>query len=69
VVNTDARTKQLQSVLLTSGLGGIFPRGYPVARVVVVKRLPGEKFLWIKGEPTVSWDDTHYLLVLKRERR
>jgi len=56
-------------LLLTSGLGGIFPRGYPVARVVVVKRLPGEKFLWIKGEPTVSWDDTHYLLVLKRERR
>ncbi len=56
-------------LLLTSGLGGIFPRGYPVAKVVSVKRLPGETFLWIKGKPTVPWDDTHYLLVLKRGER
>ncbi len=56
-------------LLLTSGLGGIFPRGYPVARVLSVKRLPGEKFLYIKAVPTVSWDDTHYLLVLKRISR
>lgn len=56
-------------LLLTSGLGGIFPRGYPVAKVTEVKRLPGEKFLFIKGRPTASWDDTHYLLVLKWGKR
>ena len=63
------RTVKPGDLLLTSGLGGIFPRGYPVAKVVEVKRLPGEKFLWIRAEPTVSWNDTHYLLVLKRGRR
>ncbi len=56
-------------LLLTSGLGGIFPRGYPVAEVVSVKKLPGEKFLLIRGEPTVPWKETHYLLVLRRSRK
>ncbi len=67
-VLTDRQVKP-GDMLLTSGLGGIFPRGYPVARVVSVKRLPGEKFLLIRCEPTAPWDDTHYILVLKRNHR
>lgn len=39
-------------LLVSSGLGGAFPPGYPVARVVSVDRRPGEPFADIDAEPT-----------------
>ncbi len=39
-------------LLVSSGLGGAFPPGYPVARVVSVDRRPGEPFADINAEPT-----------------
>lgn len=47
--NADIREGDL---LVSSGLGGAFPPGYPVARVAQVIRRPGEPFADIRAEPT-----------------
>jgi hypothetical protein len=38
-------------VLMTSGLGGVYPRAYPVAQIVSIKRAPNTPFLQIKARP------------------
>lgn len=51
-------------LLISSGLGGVFPAGYPVARVVDVKRRPDQPFAEIIAEPASSLDrDREVLLV------
>jgi rod shape-determining protein MreC len=47
--NADIREGDL---LVSSGLGGAFPAGYPVARILNVDRRPGEPFADINAEPT-----------------
>jgi rod shape-determining protein MreC len=47
--NADIREGDL---LVSSGLGGAFPAGYPVARILNVERRPGEPFADISAEPT-----------------
>jgi len=47
--NADVRPGDL---LISSGLGGAFPSGYPVARVTNVERRPGEPFAAVSAEPT-----------------
>lgn len=47
--NADIRAGDL---LVSSGLGGAFPSGYPVARVTKVERRPGEPFAAVSAEPT-----------------
>jgi rod shape-determining protein MreC len=39
-------------LLVSSGLGGAFPAGYPVAEVVTVEHRPGEPFMAVEAEPT-----------------
>jgi rod shape-determining protein MreC len=43
---------EVGDLLVSSGLGGAFPSGYPVARVVEVERIPGEPFANITAQPT-----------------
>jgi len=51
-------------LLISSGLGGVFPPGYPVARVVEVKLRPHEPFAEILAEPASPLDrDREVLLV------
>lgn len=51
-------------VLLTSGLGGVFPRGYPVARVTDVKRDPSQPLAIVTAEPYAALArDNEVLLV------
>jgi rod shape-determining protein MreC len=51
-------------LLISSGLGGVFPPGYPVARVVEVKLRPEQPFAEIIAEPVSSLDrDREVLLV------
>jgi rod shape-determining protein MreC len=47
--NADVETGDL---LISSGLGGTFPAGYPVAEVSKVERRPGEPFMAVEAEPT-----------------
>lgn len=61
---TDIRTGD---TLVTSGLGGRFPIGYPVAEVTEVQRRPGEAFARISARPLAALDRArHALLVFSR---
>lgn len=53
-------------MLLSSGLGGRFPPGYPVARVTSVKNDPGEAFLFIDAVPTAEINRASQVLLVWR---
>jgi rod shape-determining protein MreC len=51
-------------LLISSGLGGVFPAGYPVGRVLTVERRHDQAFAEIVAEPVSSLDrDREVLLV------
>jgi len=51
-------------LLVSSGLGGVFPPGYPVARVSEVKQDPAEPLLAVSATPLAQLDrDPEVLLV------
>jgi rod shape-determining protein MreC len=51
-------------LLISSGLGGVFPAGYPVGRVLDVQRRPDQAFAEILAEPVSALDrDREVLLV------
>lgn len=51
-------------VLVSSGLAGRFPAGYPVGRVNEVTRGTGESFATVLAQPSAQLDRSRYLLVL-----
>lgn len=59
--NADIRVGDL---LTTSGLGGRFPPGYPVARVVEVRHEPGRPFAWIIAETSAQLDRLREVLLV-----
>lgn len=64
---TDVREGDL---LVSSGLGGRFPQGYPVAKVSHIEKDPGEPFARIQATPMASLDSSrHVLVVFTREAR
>jgi rod shape-determining protein MreC len=58
---TDIREGDL---LVTSGLGGRFPVGYPVAEVAVVERDPGQPFARIFANPSAALDRSRHVLLV-----
>jgi len=54
-------------LLVTSGLGGRFPPGYPVALVTQVRRQPGEGFMQVFAQPTAKLDRNRQILLVWRE--
>ncbi|AGA91491.1 rod shape-determining protein MreC [Thioflavicoccus mobilis 8321] len=50
--------------LVTSGLGGRFPAGYPVARVVAVRDEPGRPFLTVLAKPLARLDRAREVLLV-----
>ena len=61
-----AATTDIQpgDLLVTSGLGGRFPIGYPVAVVSAVERNPGEAFARIAATPTAALDRVRHVLLV-----
>ncbi len=59
--NTDI---QIGDLLVTSGLGGRFPPGYPVATVTEVKREEGKAFIDIQATPNARLDHTREVLLV-----
>jgi rod shape-determining protein MreC len=59
--NADVREGDL---LVTSGLGGHFPPGYPVARVSEVRREPGMPFATVIATPTARLDRSREVLLV-----
>ncbi|GIX31098.1 MAG: cell shape-determining protein MreC [Porticoccaceae bacterium] len=55
--------------LVTSGLGGRFPPGYPVGIVTEIRRDPGEPFLRVTVEPAADVEHSRHLLLVFAERR
>ena len=50
--------------LVTSGLGGVFPEGYPVATVTSVGFSESQPFAFIKAKPAVDSTTMRYVLLL-----
>ena len=59
---------KVDDLLVSSGLGGIFPSGYPVARVSTVKRDAAETFAVVEAKPLAQLDrDREVLLIWYQE--
>jgi len=54
-------------LLSTSGLGGVFPAGYPVARVTLVKPVSGQAFATVEAEPLARLDKSREVLMVWKE--
>jgi rod shape-determining protein MreC len=55
---------QLGDLLVTSGLGGRFPAGYPVAEVVEIVRNPGHAFAYIEARPLAHLNRSREVLLV-----
>lgn len=65
---TNSADIELGDLLVSSGLGGVFPSGYPVGRVLEVERRPGQSFAEVIAEPAAELDrDREVLLVWSDE--
>ena len=51
------------SILQTSGAGGIFPPGIPVAHITHIEALPGRVFARIEAKPTAHWQRENWLAI------
>ena len=54
--------------LVSSGLGGLYPAGYPVGTVVSIEQEPGDSFLKISVDPSAEIDRSRHLLLLYTSR-
>ena len=54
---------KVDDVLVTSGLAGRFPPGYPVAQVVTVETDPGAAFATVVARPLAQLDRGRYVLL------
>jgi rod shape-determining protein MreC len=59
--NADIKVGDL---LVTSGLGCVFPAGYPAARIVEIKTDPALPFAQIKAEPTADLSRSRMVLLV-----
>jgi len=59
--NADIRPGDL---LVTSGLGGAFPAGYPVAVIETVNRIPQEPFADVTATPVASLDQVREVMLI-----
>ena len=54
-------------IFVTSGIGSIYPSGYPVGRVVEFEKYANTEFLSIKLEPLVDMSQVEYILIISEE--
>jgi len=59
--NADIRPGDL---LVTSGLGGAFPAGYPVAVIETVNRIPQEPFADVTATPSAALDQVREIMLI-----
>ncbi|ATC93224.1 rod shape-determining protein MreC [Pseudoalteromonas tunicata] len=55
---------RIGDILYSSGLGGVFPEGYPVATVTSIKRDEGQPFAQVYAEPVAQLDRIRLLILL-----
>jgi rod shape-determining protein MreC len=59
--NADIRVGDL---LVTSGLGGTFPSGYPVAVVNTLTRIPQQQFADVTAVPSAALDQVREVMLI-----
>lgn len=66
ILNNVARTSDIKSgdLLITSGLAGRFPFGYPVAVVDKIEDIEGEPFLKVNAKPIAKLETSRYVLLI-----
>lgn len=62
--NTDI---QKGDILISSGLGGRFPRGYPVAEITEVNTIQDQEFMQVRATPIAKLDSSNHVLLLSKE--
>jgi len=55
---------KIGDLLITSGLGGRFPEGYPVARIIHIERNPDRPFARVYAEPTGNLESSREVLLI-----
>lgn len=55
-------------LLVSSGLGGRYPRGYPVAEVSKVEHHPGKAFAVVTAVPSAQLDRSRHMLLVFSEK-
>lgn len=55
---------QVGDLLVSSGLGGRFPVGYPVAQITQVTHDPGRDFAIVKARPSAELDRAKHVLIV-----
>jgi len=55
---------EIGDLLETSGLGGRFPGGYPVAVVTSIERDPGQMFAHVVARPSAALDRSRHVLLV-----
>jgi len=55
---------QIGDLLVTTGLGGVFPPGYPVATVESVVRLPQESYAAVSATPSAALDQVREIMLV-----
>jgi len=61
-VTTEADLK-VGDLLLSTGIGGVFPRGYPVAQITKVERAATATFALVEARPTANLDRDREVLL------
>ena len=56
------------SILYTSGAGGLFPPGIPVARIRSIHEVPGSVFAEVEAEPAAHWRRDAWLSIATHSR-
>jgi rod shape-determining protein MreC len=63
----DTADIQIGDTLITSGLAGRFPAGYPVAEVIAIEHDPGEPFARIRAKPMAQLGRSRSLIMVFQE--
>ena len=58
----------VEDLVVTSGLGGVFPKGLPVGRISEISEVSGEFFKDIKLRPAVDFSKLEEVLVILKEQ-
>jgi len=58
----------VEDLVVTSGLGGVFPKGLPVGRISEINEVSGEFFKDIKLRPAVDFSKLEEVLVILKEQ-
>jgi rod shape-determining protein MreC len=64
---TKSSEARLGDIVITSGLGGVFPKGLPLGEIISVRKSPGSLFKDIDARPLVDFSKLEEVLVVMGE--